>query len=39
MGIFEGIVVLTVLLGCEAWALNGKSRKRIEVLKIKRLRT
>jgi len=39
MGMFEGIVVPSVLYGCEAWALNAWSRKRIKVLEIKCLRT
>jgi len=39
MGMFEGIVVPSVLYGCEAWALNAWSRKRIEVLEMKCLRT
>ncbi len=35
MGMFEGLVALTVLYGCEAWAENAVSRKRMEVLKMK----
>lgn len=33
MGLFEGIVVPKVICGCKAWALNARSKKRIEYLK------
>lgn len=39
IGMFGRIVVPTVLNGCEAWALNAMSGKRIHVLKMKCLRT
>lgn len=35
MQMFKGIVVLTVLRSCGAWALNIESRKRIDVLEKK----
>ena len=39
MGMYESIVVPTVMYGCEAWALNAKERKKLEVLEMKCLRT
>ncbi len=39
IGMFEGIVVPTVLYGCESWALNAEERKRIEVMEMRCLRT
>lgn len=32
MGVFDGILVLTVCYGCELWALNTKERKKVDVL-------
>lgn len=39
MGIFEVAVLPAVLYVCEAWAVDTRSRKRMDVLEIKGLRT
>ena len=38
MGMFEGIVVPTILYGCEAWAIDRVVRRRVDVLEMKCLR-
>lgn len=39
MGMFDSIEVPTMLCECEAWALNGMVKKRMDVLERKCLRT
>lgn len=39
MGMFDSIVVQTVLYGCKMWAFDEKRWKRVDVLKIKCLTT
>ena len=39
IGMFEGIVAPSVMYGCEAWTLNARERRKIEVMEMRGLRT
>ena len=39
VGMYESIVVPTVLYGCETWCLNARERKKVDVMEMKCLRS